>query len=91
VDRKLSFWIQNIRYYLQEHLSFFVGIFAGLVGVFVDLDHPVSFFFEIKNGRFFHYPLFFLTFAVFCGLCAYIGRLLFALVLDRRRKCIILD
>ena len=91
MDGKLSFWIQNIRDHCKMHPALWVGFFGGVVGVLVDLDHPVSFFLKVENGRFFHYPIFFLTFAVFCGLCAYIGGLLFTLVLKRRKKCIILD
>jgi len=86
VDGKLSFWIQNLRHYCEVHFALVAGIFCGCMGVLVDLDHPIAFFLKIEYGRFFHYPLFFLTFAVFCGLCAYIGRLLFALVLKNIRS-----
>lgn len=58
------------------------------MGVFVDLDHPIAFLLGIEDGRFFHYPILFATFFLFCGLFAYLTGLLFAMVLRniRRRK-----
>ena len=93
MNGKLSFWFCNIRNYLQMHMSLVAGIFGGCLGVFVDIDHPIAFLLGNQSGRFFHYPLFFIAFAVFCGLCAYIGRLLCMLVLRKikERKCIIVD
>jgi len=92
VDGKLSIWIQNIRYYYQKFTAFRIGVLGGTVGVFVDLDHPIAFFLKIENGRFFHYPILFATFIVFCGLCAYLGGLLLRMVLRKGDKqCIILD
>ena len=73
----------NIQYCSSKFVAFFVGICGGIVGVLVDFDHPIAFFLGIKDGRFFHYSLFFIVFLVFCGLCTYMGRLLFKLVLRK--------
>ena len=89
MDGKTTVWFRNFKHYYKMHPTLVAGIYGGCVGVLVDLDHPVAFFFHIKDGRFFHYPLFFIVFAVFCGLCAYIGGLLLLVVLRRRNKKIL--
>jgi hypothetical protein len=67
-------------------VALFVGIFSGIMGVLVDLDHPVAFLFGIEDGRFFHYPLLFATFFLFCGLFTYIAGLFCAMVLRKYRS-----
>lgn len=94
MNGKLYFWIQNFRYSSEGLFALCIGIFGGIVGVLVDLDHPISFFFQIANGRFLHYPLFFIVLFVFFCLCSYMGRLLFIMVLNNIRsskKCFIED
>ena len=55
---------------------------CGLVGVLVDLDHFIAYYWLTGlNGRFLHTPLLIVSGVVFLGCCAYIARLLLRMVL----------
>jgi hypothetical protein len=86
-------WFSNFRDIVEKHFALFVGFLCGCLGVLVDLDHPIAFLLKIGDGRFFHYPFFFATFFLFCGLFSYMAGLLCSMVLkkNRRDKCIIED
>ena len=48
---------------MDNHLLFgvplFVVLLGGLVGILVDLDHPIAYYvLKISNGRFLHGPVF---------------------------------
>ena len=72
-------------YSLLRNRSFRAFILCGIAGVSIDIDHPISFL--AKSGlhaRFLHLPIFIGACVMFCGICAYLGGLLFKMVLKHR-------
>ena len=59
---------------------------SGLVGVLVDLDHPISYWITGQAERTAHIPLFYISIAVICGVSAFVGGFYLERILGRRRK-----
>ena len=60
-------------------LALLVFGLCGVVGVLIDLDHPLAYYCLHKsNLRFLHKPILIVSCLVLCGLGAYLGGLLVA-------------
>ena len=58
-----------------------VGILCGIIGILIDIDHPISHL-NGWSGRFLHTPLLTVSGVVLCGLIAYFGGLFAGVVLE---------
>jgi hypothetical protein len=58
---------------------------CGVVGVLIDLDHPIGYIFGL-DGQSYHTPLLYIASVVLCGISAYLGGLFIWMVLSRRGK-----
>jgi len=75
-------WLQDIRHYLASSVPFWVILLCGLVGILVDIDHPIAYYLIPEwSRRFLHTPLLIGGCFVLCGCGAYIGGLLLRVVL----------
>ena len=60
---------------------------CGLVGMAVDLDHPIAYYLlQNWSGRFLHTPLAVASCLVLCGIGAHCARLYRSLVLRRNKR-----
>ncbi len=71
---------------LEVRRALYVIVTCGLVGVLVDIDHPLSVILDIGNGRFLHTPLLVVSCLVLCCTGACIGGLLIKAVLANSCK-----
>ena len=75
-------WLQNIIHYQVFSIPLWVIVLCGVIGILVDLDHPIAYYWLTKfNGQFLHTPLLIISCVVLCGCGAYIGGLLIRVVL----------
>lgn len=57
---------------------------CGIVGVLVDIDHPIGYLLNLP-GRFLHTPFLIASSLVLCGCSAYLGGLLFGKIQNHKR------
>ena len=75
-------WLQNILYYSVFGVPFWVICVGGVLGVLIDLDHPIAYYWAPGlNGRFLHTPILIFSGLVLFGLGTYLARLFFGMVL----------
>ena len=75
-------WLQSIIYYQVLGVPLWVIVLCGVVGILVDIDHPISYYWlRSLDGRFLHTPLLIGCGCVLLGVGAYIAGLLVKLVL----------
>ncbi len=74
--------VRDILHYQVCSVPLWVIGLCGMVGVLVDLDHLIAYYWLTGlGGRFLHTPLLIVSGAVLLGCCAYITGLLVRLVL----------
>jgi len=64
---------------IMSHRALFVGLCGGIISVLVDADHL---FWGIRAW---HLPLLIISSLILCGCGAYLGRLLFIMVLSKQK------
>jgi len=75
-------WLQGIIHSQVFGVPLWVIVLCGVVGVLVDIDHPVAHYWLTGlDGRFLHKPLLVISSIVFCGFCTYTAGLLTGVVL----------
>ncbi len=75
-------WLQNIIHYPVFGVPLWVILLCGVLGVLVDIDHPIAHYLIPEwSGRFLHAPLLIISGVVLCGCCAYCAGLYIRLVL----------
>ena len=75
-------WLQGTTHYQVFGVPLWVIVLCGVIGILVDIDHPIAYYWiRSLNGRFLHTPLLITSGIVLCGCCAYIGGLLIRMVL----------
>jgi hypothetical protein len=78
--------VRNLVYYKVRGVPLRVIGICGLVGVLVDIDHPISYWFTGYDSRAAHIPLAIICFIMLCSIGAYCGRLYFKMVLKRKKE-----
>ena len=75
-------WLQSLADLTIFSVPLWVILLCGFLGVLVDIDHLISYFwFPSLRRRFFHTPVLIIGFCIFCLASACIGGLLFEVVL----------
>jgi len=75
-------WLQSITHYQVFGVPLWVIVLCGVIGVLVDIDHPIAYYFIPEwSGRFLHTPLLIASGLVLCGCCSYTAGLLLRMVL----------
>lgn len=75
-------WLYNILHYSLFGIPLWVIGVCGLVGVLIDLDHIIAYYWATGlNGRFLHTPILIFSGLVLVGLGSYLAGLLVKLVL----------
>lgn len=76
-------WIQNLLHHQVFSVPLWVILLCGLVGILVDIDHPISYYWLTNLGRqFLHTPLLIGSCIVLCCCGACVGGLLIRMVLS---------
>lgn len=79
-------WIRLLDNHLLFGVPLFVILLGGLVGILVDLDHPIAYYLlKNPNGRFLHGPMFIVGCVIFGGVISCCAGLYAWMVLSGRR------
>jgi len=73
-------WLQDMANYSLFGVPLWVIMLCGVLGILVDLDHPIAYYLNL-DGRFLHTPLLIISGLIFLGCCAYITGLFLRMVL----------
>lgn len=76
----------NLGNHNKVWVAFRVGIFGGIIGVLVDIDHVISYWLTGEATRAAHIYLMYISIAVICGTMSYIGGFYLERFLARRKK-----
>ena len=78
--------LQHFIHYKVRGVPLWVIGCCGLVGVLVDIDHPIAHWITGHTYRAAHIPLAIISCLILCGVGAYCGRLYYKLVLARKKR-----
>ncbi len=78
--------VRLTKYFKMRSLPFWVIGLCGLVGVLVDLDHPITYWITGHASRAAHLSIAVVSGLVLCSVIALCGGLFFKMVLTRYRK-----
>ncbi len=75
-------WLRSIIHYKVRSVPLWVILLCGILGVLVDIDHPIAHYFIPEwSGRFLHTPLLIISCCMFIGISTYCAGLYIRLVL----------
>jgi hypothetical protein len=77
-------WLRYIGNYYKRHTTFCIIIASGIMGILVDCDHFINYFFPQQDGaRFLHGYFAFISIIVLCGVISFIARLYCSSILKK--------